>query len=271
MERKLKKGFRISGPWIRGHYDIKDGVIFPINHDYSNYDPLSEFSIKDCDENSLFMKLANLNTNNLESIKEFVNEYGLLGIYYFRHSLPEEMQSDFLTNAKHIENVSDFQREVELFRLFLTLLTALRKGDSKELYSIFFKQIDLLQQATKTPGLQEASIILTQNMDNISEYSNTLVLWTINDVLHRGTSGINPHYRMFDDVVISDWSYTSLLSAIYLMAFQAGQKNEFPECDVCYSLFVKSSNRPVKLYCSNTCKETAKKRRQRSKRLRKRS
>jgi hypothetical protein len=268
--------------WFRSQYELIEvnGVIFisPIaNNGIDYYDPFKEKPLeylpktkKEHLESCPHVALARINLKDNEEILEFVNKWGLLGLW----EIPKFLQCDFKLNqykfnideifehphkrgkaAKReplhlfIQAASEYQNYISKYTQYeegLGNLSLSKEKHDKILDDLSNEEgIDSQKVIKKIALKQKVSEQQIQNVIKIY-ISSQLLTTNLNEYLRN--SSPQSYFSGSPAKNKSGWYFNSLLSAIYL---KTSLDKPFRHCEWCSELFI--SNNPINKYCSVRC------------------
>jgi hypothetical protein len=240
-----KAAFEWTKEWRRLAYFIEErkGIKYIVatrNSDQEEYDPIQldppHKQPKQRDEHSKstpHIALARLDSNSEDKILEFVNRWGLLGLWYVPH----------YTSIEYIRNEDD--KESLLKEDNLTWFRHPHKNGRygwREPLAVF----------------KQAVMDYQEDLENINGKETNEERALVTDLrVNRVLEGCSPATSWYKESQkrVNGWRFNSLLSAIYLRTLLDHQAGILKKCrrKNCSKIF--SSRNPVSEYCSEPCKK----------------
>lgn len=267
--------------WPKKPVKIEDGNIVAIDGiPAENYNPFDFYG----ESESLYLKFISIDKTKPDCIKDFVNEYGFLGINSFKRNKEKleewnektkklDIKDAFFVYAKDYlgtnkESIEDIKTEIINMRRLINLWEAIKSHDLDTMLREieFFEGINLLEHK------EEINLIFVQ------WWAQKTIAFQINQQLsfvvpRLSFKSLSEYYKRPLPIFYSVWDVPDLLSAMYTMIYMdllGGKTIRKCRNESCSKWFSVYGNDDRKIYCSSRCANTQAKRMERRRKKEKR-
>jgi hypothetical protein len=287
--------------WIRcGEYEIKkigeNEYITPVRESgfirYSMEGLWRKKGSRKPDENYIVQRLLNLDTSNRESIIEFVNQFGLLGI--MQHDYQYAGTSHEAGKEHHFVSMREHEHELNLLNdvadLFQISIDEYVNGDYRSMplwsepLSHFIQKVKAYQSTghmiaamnkcvKDKQGGPLRKVFLERNIPLHKEWAHKLndeeliskAAMLISDDINSNINHVNRQIQPEPGGKWREtWGFESLLSAVYFLLSQDLTGNYWiGQCLKCGNYFISSVGSQI--HCSRKCEDAARKAKSREK------
>lgn len=259
---------------------IGDEYYFKKIKDAAEYQPFDYYESQD---KNLYIQFSKLDENDIDSIAEFIKQYGFLGTKVLKRDVSREP-------VPYYETLSDWKLEIYRIRLILKIYAAIsgkkdsftdfvimhtyldnvanlqeilsKYGQANSAEYAFLEEIKTYHALRKNKDLRRDKKFLDENLKDIKNAMLSYMQHVINEKtenvrhciwLARNIKGLD--YNSFDYV---DWDeyvvVNTLLEAIYAMLYQDLLRGKrFIICKVCGNYFRLEKGERLREWCKPEC------------------
>lgn len=253
----LDKGF--SHENFTYEFIIKDDFIQPVNALNPDLKEVITNIVNPINDETLFFNFVSIDTNDNNSIINFCNKNGLLGIG------GKLLLKNNVEINTYKEKVSDFISEINKMRAVLDMKNALDEGN----FSAFKEKfLPFYEGNYKNENLLRFLKIMKFDLTSLDISSGyKLITILINNYLQYSVAP-QLQFDLSNSSFLGSWESTSLISAMYFEIFlEFSQNSKIRKCcnTTCKGYFKIIGNDLRKIYCCNDCAKLQGKRNERKK------